>query len=116
MAAGGWPRPQQPEARELVAWLDTAPGPGGTIVLGDFNAEPVEPAYRVMVGAGFRSAAVEATGAEPAVTWPSGIQAPGMDADGNPGCLDYIWLRGPIRATVRRNSNRSAPSAAGALR
>jgi endonuclease/exonuclease/phosphatase family metal-dependent hydrolase len=20
-----------------------------------------------------------------------------MDADGEPGCLDYIWVRGPIR-------------------
>jgi endonuclease/exonuclease/phosphatase family metal-dependent hydrolase len=49
-----------------------------------------------MLEAGFRSAHVEANGAEPAVTWPSGIQAPGMDADGEPGCLDYIWVRGPI--------------------
>ena len=50
----------------------------------------------LMLDAGFRSASVEANGAEPAVTWPSGIQAPGMDVDGDPGCLDYIWLRGPI--------------------
>ena len=49
-----------------------------------------------MVEAGFRSAHVEANGAEPPVTWPSGIQAPGIDDDGDPSCLDYIWLRGPI--------------------
>jgi endonuclease/exonuclease/phosphatase family metal-dependent hydrolase len=66
------------------------------VVVGDFNAEPVEVAYRLMTEAGFRSAHLEANGAEPAVTWPSGIQAPGMDADGEPGCLDYIWVRGPI--------------------
>ena len=28
------------------------------------------------------------------MTWPSGLQAPGMDTDGEPGCLDYVWLRG----------------------
>ncbi len=55
-----------------------------------------------MTDAGFRSALVEASGAEPAVTWPSGIQAPGMDTDGEPGCLDYIWLRGPLRAVAAR--------------
>jgi hypothetical protein len=51
-----------------------------------------------MQDAGFRSAHLEANGSEPEVTWPSGIQAPGMDVDGDPGCLDYIWLRGSISA------------------
>jgi endonuclease/exonuclease/phosphatase family metal-dependent hydrolase len=82
------------QARALAAWLE--PVTGGVIAVGDFNAEPSEPAYRVMREAGFRSAHAEANGAEPAVTWPSGIQAPGMDVDGEPGCLDYIWVRGPI--------------------
>lgn len=86
------------QARALAAWLGERPSPGGTIVVGDFNAEPVEPAYRIMVEAGFRSAHAEANGEEPAVTWPSGIQAPGMDTDGDPGCLDYIWLQGPLEA------------------
>jgi len=93
---------REAQARELVAWLDARPSPGGAIVVGDFNAEPVEATYRVMVEAGFRSAFAEANGHEPAVTWPSGIQAPGMDTDGDPGCLDYIWLRGPLRATAAR--------------
>ncbi|MDQ2965133.1 MAG: hypothetical protein M3R57_04740, partial [Chloroflexota bacterium] len=52
--------------------------------------------------AGFRSAYAEANGDDPAVTWPSGIQAPGMDTDGDPGCLDYIWLRGAVRASDAR--------------
>jgi endonuclease/exonuclease/phosphatase family metal-dependent hydrolase len=93
---------REAEARALVSWLNERPSGSGTIVVGDFNAEPVEATYRVMTDAGFRSASVEANGQEPAVTWPSGIQAPGMDTDGEPGCLDYIWLRGPLRTTACR--------------
>jgi endonuclease/exonuclease/phosphatase family metal-dependent hydrolase len=81
------------QAASLVAWLD---GPEPTIVVGDFNAEPDEPTYGRMIDAGFRSAHLTANGAEPGVTWPSGIVAPGMDTDGDPGCLDYIWVRGAI--------------------
>jgi endonuclease/exonuclease/phosphatase family metal-dependent hydrolase len=84
------------QARDLVAWLDGIPAPAPLVVVGDFNAEPIEPAYDVMTNAGFRSAHLVANGAEPDVTWPSGIQAPGMDADGDPGCLDYIWVRGAV--------------------
>jgi hypothetical protein len=36
------------------------------------------------------------------VTWPSGIIAPAMDTDGEPGCLDYIWLRGAARPVAAR--------------
>ena len=90
------------QARALVAWLAERPAPGGTIVVGDFNAEPVEATYQVMVDAGFRSAYREANGTEPDVTWPSGIQAPGMDVDGDPGCLDYIWLSGELHAQTSR--------------
>lgn len=80
----------------LIRWLAEQPAPEARIVVGDFNAEPTEPAYARMAEAGFRSAHRQANGAEPAVTWPSGIQAPGMDTDGDPGCLDYIWVQGPI--------------------
>ena len=94
---------REEQARALVGWLDELGDPaGGMIAMGDFNAEPVESTYRIMVDAGFRSAHLEANGAEPEVTWPSGIQAPGMDVDGDPGCLDYIWLRGPLRAEACR--------------
>ena len=48
------------QARALVAWLAERPAAGGTIVVGDFNAEPVEATYQVMVDAGFRSAYHEA--------------------------------------------------------
>ena len=90
------------QAASLIAWLDAAEPATATILVGDFNAEPDEPAYARLVAAGFRSAHAEATGAEPPVTWPTGLQAPGMDTDGEPGCLDYIWLRGAVRASEAR--------------
>jgi endonuclease/exonuclease/phosphatase family metal-dependent hydrolase len=70
--------------------------------MGDFNADPAEPTVARMRGAGFRSAYAEANGADPAVTWPSGLQAPAMDTDGSPECLDYIWIRGDVRAASAR--------------
>ena len=90
------------QAALLVAWLDAAPSTTAQVVMGDFNADPAEPAYGRMVGAGFRSAYAEVTGTEPGVTWPSGLQAPAMDTDGDPSCLDYIWLRGSARAAHAR--------------
>ena len=89
----------------LLSWLADAPATTdatATIVMGDFNADPAEPAYARMTAAGFRSAFAEANGAEPPVTWPSGLQAPAMDTDGEPSCLDYIWLRGLARVTDAR--------------
>jgi len=82
------------QVRILLAWLDGAPSSDVQIVVGDFNADPGEPAYARMTAAGFRSACLEANGVEPAVTWPSGLQGPAIDTDGDPSCLDYIWLRG----------------------
>jgi endonuclease/exonuclease/phosphatase family metal-dependent hydrolase len=66
------------------------------IVVGDFNADPGEPAHAAMGAAGFASAYAVANGGEPPATWPSGLQAPAMDTDGEPGCLDYIWVRGSV--------------------
>jgi endonuclease/exonuclease/phosphatase family metal-dependent hydrolase len=86
----------------LLGWLEEAPATDAAIVMGDFNAHPEEPAYGRMVGAGFRSAFAEVNGHEPDVTWPSGLQAPAMDTDGEPRCLDYIWLRGAVRSTEAR--------------
>ncbi|HYO42590.1 MAG TPA: endonuclease/exonuclease/phosphatase family protein [Candidatus Limnocylindrales bacterium] len=84
------------QADGLLAWLATAPEHDALVVVGDFNAEPVEPAHARMVAAGFTSAYAAANGEEPAVTWPSGLQAPSMDEDGDPGCLDYLWVRGAV--------------------
>ena len=93
-------RLQQVEA--LLPWLDGSPPHDALIVVGDFNADPHEPAYARMCEAGFQSAYAEAHGREPAVTWPSGLQAAAMDTDGEPDCLDYIWLRGAIAVDEAR--------------
>lgn len=90
------------QARQLIAWLDDAPQADLQVVVGDFNAEPREATYARMGAAGYRSAYAEANGAEPAVTWPSGLQAPAMDTDGDPGCLDYVWVRGAVRVVSAR--------------
>jgi endonuclease/exonuclease/phosphatase family metal-dependent hydrolase len=87
------------QARDLLAWVDRSPQADVTIMAGDFNADPLEPAYARIVAAGFRSAHREANGTEPVRTWPSGLVAPAMDTDGEPDCLDYIWLRGSARVT-----------------
>ena len=89
------------QAADLVAWLASLPAVPATIVVGDFNANPREPAYG-RLAATFRSASVEANGREPDVTWPSGLQASAMDTDGDPMCLDYIWLGGAVRAVATR--------------
>ena len=86
----------------LLDWIAAGPHAAAEIVMGDFNADPDEPAARRMHAGGYRSAFAAANGAEPAVTWPSGIQAPGMDEDGDPACLDYIWIRGPVEVTSAR--------------
>jgi len=90
------------QARQLIDWLDAAPPTDGQIVVGDFNADPTEPAAKRMRSHGFRSAYADANGADPEITWPSGLQAAGMDADGEPGCLDYIWFRGDVRVARAR--------------
>jgi endonuclease/exonuclease/phosphatase family metal-dependent hydrolase len=90
------------QSRLLLAWLSSAPASDAQIVVGDFNADPAEPAYARMAAASFRSACREANGSEPAVTWPSGLQGPAIDTDGEPSCLDYIWLRGDVRAESAR--------------
>jgi len=90
------------QAGQVLAWLDAAPAAAAPVVVGDFNAEPDEAAVGRIRAAGFRSSYAEANGADPDVTWPSGLQAPGMDTDGEPGCLDYIWVRGSVRVKSAR--------------
>ncbi len=90
------------QAEALVAWLEGSPAHDALIVSGDFNAPPDEPAARRMRAAGFRSAYAEANGADPPVTWPSGLHAPAMDLDGPPACLDYLWVRGAITVESAR--------------
>ena len=86
----------------ILDWLAEAPEATATLLMGDFNADPAEPSPVRLRDAGFRSAYEEANGAEPAVTWPSGLISPAMDTDGDPECLDYIWLRGTVHPTSAR--------------
>lgn len=90
------------QTRQLLDWLDAAPPAVAQIVMGDFNANPNEPASIRVRAAGYRSAFAEANGADPEVTWPSGLQAPAMDTDGDPACLDYVWVRGAVRVESAR--------------
>ncbi len=90
------------QVEQLLPWLDASPGHEAMIVVGDFNAGPPEPACARMRAAGFASAYAAANGAEPPVTWPSGLQAPAMDTEGEPSCLDYVWVRGAVEVDDAR--------------
>jgi endonuclease/exonuclease/phosphatase family metal-dependent hydrolase len=90
------------QTARILDWLADGPEAAATVLVGDFNADPAESSPTRMRDAGFRSAYAEANGDEPAVTWPSGLEAPAMDTDGDPECLDYIWIRGAARATSAR--------------
>lgn len=98
------------QVEALLGWLDAGPAHDGLLVLGDFNAPPHEPAYAAMLAAGFTSAHAAANGAEPPVTWPSGLVAPAIDTDGDPSCLDYVWFRGALGVeSARLAFDRPAP-------
>jgi endonuclease/exonuclease/phosphatase family metal-dependent hydrolase len=98
------------QAQQLIDWVGAASVTDAQVVMGDFNANPTEPAAERMRAHGFRSAYAEANGAEPSVTWPSGLQAPAIDTDGDPACLDYIWVRGHVGvAAARLVFDRPAP-------
>ena len=90
------------QAAAVLAWVDADPPTTAQVVMGDFNADPTEPAYTRMQAGGFRSAFAEVNGAEPAVTWPSGLQGPAIDTDGDPSCLDYVFVRGEVRVVEVR--------------
>jgi len=90
------------QAQVVLDWLAGAPPTDVQVIVGDFNADPAEPAYARIGAAGFRSALLEANGHEPDVTWPSGLQGPAIDTDGEPSCLDYIWVRGAVSVVSAR--------------
>ena len=95
-------RKRDEQAAALLAWLEEASAHDAMVVVGDFNAAPGEAAAQRMCDAGFRSAYELANGADPAVTWPSGLLAPAMDTDGEASCLDYIWVRGTVAVDEAR--------------
>ena len=91
------------QARPLLGWLDGAGEDGPTIVVGDFNADPAEPAYARMTRRRLPLCLrAKRTARSRRSRGRSGLQAPAMDDDGDPGCLDYIWVRGAIRVVSAR--------------
>jgi len=62
------------------------------VLMGDFNAPPTEEIHEHLKEQGFCSSYAAVHGAEPEKTFPSGLQAPLMDMDGEASCLDYIYV------------------------
>lgn len=85
------------QARAILEWCDPDAerehSISHTILLGDFNCGVGSAPYKGVLLAGFMSAHLEATGAEPESTFPTGLQAPYMD-DSAPMTTDYIFHRG----------------------
>jgi endonuclease/exonuclease/phosphatase family metal-dependent hydrolase len=82
------------QARTVLEFLDGLPPSDATILAGDCNATPDEPALRLLFGAGFRSATREAGQGDPG-TFPSGLVAPTIER-GSPTCIDYLLVRGDV--------------------
>ena len=85
------------QALELLA--GPAAGPGPTILLGDFNAEPGEPAYAVLAGAGYADV-WPAVGAGPGLTCCHDDLTPAIPYDER---IDLVFVRGgisPVSADV----------------
>ncbi len=95
-------RTRDEQVARLLSWLEETPEHDALVLVGDFNATPDSEAIRAICDAGLGSAYELANGADPAVTWPSGLQAPAMDTDGEPSCLDYIWVRGGVAVEEAR--------------
>ena len=68
----------------MTGWRDCA---AHCILLGDFNAPPVEPAYAVYTAHGYTSAYFAVHGCEPERTFPTGV---GVGGRGAGGCREGI--------------------------
>ena len=88
------------QLQSVLDWLDAAEHEqpsDATVLMGDLNASPDEPALALLRDAGFWSAHAAANnGHEPKATYPSGIEAPLTDQD-PPATIDYIFVRGAAR-------------------
>eukprot|EP00698_Gefionella_okellyi_P004637 TRINITY_DN14243_c0_g1_i1.p1 TRINITY_DN14243_c0_g1~~TRINITY_DN14243_c0_g1_i1.p1 ORF type:complete len:266 (+),score=63.70 TRINITY_DN14243_c0_g1_i1:68-865(+) len=81
------------QSTQICEWLAKfSPQPAFTIVVGDFNAPPSEPAYELFKQFSFVSAYHAVHGQEPDHTFGTQLQAGTMDTD-PPACVDYIWIR-----------------------
>jgi endonuclease/exonuclease/phosphatase family metal-dependent hydrolase len=99
------------QAAAIIRWMG---GGGATpsdasiasavVLAGDFNAPASEQGvHGALKQAGFVSAYASAHGGkEPARTWPTGLQAPLADDEGEPHCADYVYVRELKEKKVKR--------------
>lgn len=94
-------RAKQVEA--IIDWLAPLEGDvDGFVWVGDWNARPDEAAIALAKESGWRSAYQEAHGAEPASTFPTGLQAVSVDHDVEVKTLDYIMVKGDVSVAGAR--------------
>jgi endonuclease/exonuclease/phosphatase family metal-dependent hydrolase len=88
------------QARAVLGFLQGLPATDATVLLGDLNATPDEPALELLFGEGFRSATREVGLGDPP-TFPSGLIAPTIYR--GPGVsIDYVLVRGMVRVIDAR--------------
>jgi endonuclease/exonuclease/phosphatase family metal-dependent hydrolase len=96
------------QVRAILAFRDALPAADATILLGDLNGVPEEPALAELFHHGFRSATREA-GLGDIGTFPSGLIAPTIYR-GPKTSIDYILVSGAARvADARVDFDRPAP-------
>jgi endonuclease/exonuclease/phosphatase family metal-dependent hydrolase len=94
------------EVAAVLAWLRRCGLDRGAadcvLCVGDHNTLlPQESILGMWRDAGFISAHHSVHGTEPSKTWPTGISnSPFIDRDGEPGCLDYIYVHGADKITL----------------
>jgi endonuclease/exonuclease/phosphatase family metal-dependent hydrolase len=88
------------QARAITAFLSELPPTDATVLVGDLNGLPDEPAMDWLAGVGFRSATREAGIGDPG-TFPSGLIAPTIYR-GPRVCIDYVLVRGSVSVTSAR--------------
>ncbi|HET7636976.1 MAG TPA: endonuclease/exonuclease/phosphatase family protein [Candidatus Limnocylindria bacterium] len=96
------------EVRRLLEELAERPAADATLIAGDLNATPDEPACDALREAGFRSAYEAANGGEPEWTYPNPA-TPADVAVRPPSCLDYIWVAGAARVVAARTVFETPP-------
>lgn len=73
------------QMKQVLAWMEPVRQRGvGCVMMGDFNAGPAEPCYKLLAELGWKSAHKSAHGQEPAVTFPgdgAGLMASTKDCD-----------------------------------
>mmetsp|Transcript_1497 Transcript_1497/g.2283 ORF Transcript_1497/g.2283 Transcript_1497/m.2283 type:complete len:390 (-) Transcript_1497:79-1248(-) len=85
------------ETQLIIEWMaPVTKDVDATFVVGDNNTLlEKETLLETWAKNGYESAHKLVHNEEPTKTWPSGISCgPFTDVDGNPGCLDYIWVLG----------------------